>query len=119
MIKKIACLGMVGLCLLIFLEPDGTAFAHVFLKSAQPPPDEVLAQAPTQVMLTFSGPIKIAGSQITVMDASGQHFETGNLTLDPASFTLMTIALKALPDGIYTVTYTAISDTDGHETVDN
>lgn len=118
-LKKLCYIGLLGVCLVAVLNTQRVVWAHVFLKSAKPEPDLVVAQAPSQVVLVFSGDLAMTGNQITVTDASGNHFETGSAVVNPDDHTTVSIGLKPLSSGVYTVNYQVTSSADGHETSDN
>src|SRR5579859_6955796 len=101
------------------LIPTTSVSAHVFLKSAQPAADQVLAQPPARVILTFSGDLDSRGSTLTVVDGSGTQVDLGNVAVDAQNRAILTVSLKALTSGVYQVRYTAVSAADGHATVGN
>jgi copper transport protein len=113
--KKIAFL------VLIFLALCGIGampvLAHALLLRSIPEANAVLDRAPAQVELFFSEAVDPAFSTIKVLDVNGQPVDNGDTQVDPADATHLTVSLRSLPDGIYTVSWKALSATDGHVTL--
>jgi copper transport protein len=88
------------------------ATAHALLVSSQPTDRAALAEAPTEVVLTFTEPVTVPTGGLRVLDADAQRVDLGTIaTGDP---TRVAVALPPeLPDGGYVVTYRVIS-TDSH-----
>ncbi len=95
----------------------GSALAHALLVRSNPEANATLDRAPAQVDLFFSETVDPAFSTIKVLDANGQAVDNGDPRVDPADATHLTVSLRSLPDGIYTVSWKALSATDGHVTV--
>lgn len=92
------------------------AYAHAIFVRSNPAPNAVLAQSPAQVEIYFSETIQPGLSSISVYDSSSLVMDLGDVRVDPSNATRMTVSLRSLPDGIYTVTWKVISATDGHFT---
>ncbi len=92
------------------------AYAHAVFLRSNPAPNAVLAQSPAQVVIYFSETIQPGLSSISVYDSGGLVMDLGDVRVDPSDATRMTVSLRSLADGIYTVTWKAISATDGHFT---
>lgn len=90
--------------------------AHAVLLRSNPPANSGLLQAPVQVELFFSEPLEPALSSIQVFNSNSQLVDAGDVRVDPADPTRMTVTLHALSDGVYTVTWKALSTVDGHQT---
>lgn len=93
------------------------ASAHVVLQGAEPPVDSSVPTAPAQVMVLMSGEVSEAGSTLTVTGPDGQPADAGDGGLDLNSLnrdTLTVTLLPSLPNGLYTVNYSA-APADGHE----
>src|SRR5712691_12177680 len=84
-----------------FLVP-GSALAHAYLDHADPPPGSTLAQAPTQLRLTFSERVDSAFSQLHVLNARRDTVDRGDgaaATDDPRA---MVVSIQpGLADGVY------------------
>ena len=95
----------------------GAALAHANLASSDPAEGAALDSAPSKVTLTFTEPPDPQLSTIEVLNAAGSEVQSGAVrpvSGDPSS---LQVALPGdLPDGVYTVSWSVISTTDGHPT---
>jgi copper transport protein len=91
------------------------ASAHALLVRSNPAANAVLEQAPAQVELYFSEPLEPKLSSISVVDSNLLIVDAGDVRVDSADATRMTVTLHALPDGVYTVSWKALSAIDGHQ----
>ncbi len=94
------------------------AAAHAHLLTARPAAGSIVATAPKTLDLAYSEAIEPALTNVIVTDKTGAHFETGVLRPDPADARNVSVGLKPLPRGTYTVTWRAVS-TDTHKTQGN
>jgi methionine-rich copper-binding protein CopC len=96
----------------------GTALAHAKLVSSDPAAGAKLTAAPAKITLVFSEEIseKESESNFTVADESGAAVGTGKLDTTDLDHKTLSGALKAgLGDGVYTVTWAAVTPyDDGH-----
>ncbi|HXZ10557.1 MAG TPA: copper resistance protein CopC [Paraburkholderia sp.] len=92
----------------------GAAFAHVFPQKQEPGAGASVA-APSQVKITFDGPLEPAFSSLTVTDAAGKQVSTAKSAVDASQPDVITVALPALQAGHYTVHWVAVAS-DGHRT---
>ena len=90
--------------------------AHALLLRSNPEANAILAQPPVQVELFFSESLQAGTSTIKVYDSNGLIVDVGDVRVDPADSTRMTVSLRALVNGVYTVTWKAVSSIDGHQT---
>ena len=93
------------------------ALAHAEFLRANPEPNAVLAAAPAQVEIYFSEAIEQTFSRISVYDVSGAAVDGGDGRVDPVDPTRLTVSLRSLPQGVYTVSWQALSAVDGHVTL--
>jgi len=91
--------------------------AHALLLRSIPEANAVLNRAPAQVELFFSEAVDPAFSTIKVLDTNGQSVDNDDTQVDPADAAHLTVSLRSLPDGIYTVSWKALSATDSHVTL--
>ena len=91
--------------------------AHALLVRSTPTANAVLAQPPVQVELFFSESVEEKLSSIKVYDTNGGEVDVGDVRVDLSDPTRMTVSLRSLSDGVYTVTWKAVSAIDGHQTV--
>ncbi|HEY3344410.1 MAG TPA: copper resistance protein CopC [Anaerolineaceae bacterium] len=115
MIKKIRWLvaGVVAVMLFSTAQP---AFAHSELTHSTPEANAHLNRAPAQVELVFSEAVDPNFSRIEVLNSQGGKADNGDSRVDPANPTRLTVSLRSLPDGVYTVAWKALSAVDGHLT---
>jgi copper transport protein len=113
--KKVASLiTIAALAALLFWLPARAASAHAQLARAEPPPNAVLDRPPQRVVIWFTEPLEPQFSSIQVLDAQGQRVDNGDSIVDRNDPTAMSVTLKPLPDGTYTVAWRNISAVDGH-----
>ena len=91
------------------------ASAHALLVRSTPAANAVLAQPPVQVEIFFSEPVEAGVSSIRVFDSNNLSVDAGDVRVDPSDPARLTVTLHALSDGVYTVTWTAVSSIDGHQ----
>lgn len=91
-------------------------YAHALLVRSNPAANADLPAAPAQVELYFSEAVESGLSTISVLDSNGKAVDLGDARVDPTDPTRMTVSLGSLQDGVYTVSWKAISATDGHLT---
>lgn len=93
----------------------GGVLAHeVEPVSASPASGENLAQAPTQVQLTFPEELTESGSTLQVFNEAGAQVDLGNggVDLDDPEHASLVVKLGDLPQGVYLVKW-VITLTDG------
>jgi copper resistance protein C len=93
------------------------AWAHAFLKTANPAVGSVVSQPPGKVVINFTESVEPLFSSIVVQNAAGLRVDTGNVHLDGGD-THLAVGLKPLPPGEYKVTWHATA-TDTHKTEGN
>lgn len=109
--------GVLGwlLLLAVWLLPAAPAQAHAYLLESTPSNGETIAQSPAAVVVQLSGGVTLPDSDRTgrVLDSEGNRVDAGGVELS-ADRTQLTIPLQPdLPDGVYIVSWTVISD-DSH-----
>ena len=110
--KRLALL----LLLAVLLLTAQTALAHALLLRSIPEANAAVDRAPAQVELLFSESLDGSFSKITVLDSTGKTVDNGDSRVDPADLTRMTVSLPSLPDGVFTVSWKALSAVDRHVT---
>jgi LPXTG-motif cell wall-anchored protein len=109
---------MLALALVLSLGLLTVASAHAELVSSDPAAGANLTAAPSKVTLVFSEEIsdKASESNFAVTDESGATVGTGKLDTTDLDHKTLSGALKGgLGDGVYTVTWQAVTpDDDGH-----
>lgn len=92
-----------------------TASAHAHLQTAAPPVGSTVVTAPTQVTITFSEPVELHFSTVSVRDASGARLDDGPLRAADGEGNRLVIGLKPLPPGEYHVEW-HVTSVDTHKT---
>jgi methionine-rich copper-binding protein CopC len=89
--------------------------AHAFLDHADPAVGSTVPASPTVIHLWFTQELEPAFSWVTVSDRSGASVSDGAATIDPNNKSELTVKLKPLAAGTYTVKWHALS-VDTHTT---
>jgi copper transport protein len=103
--------------IIVLLAVAAPALAHAVLLRSNPAANAALDQPPVQVELWFSEPVEPAFTEIRVFNSNGVRVDDGATRLDPADATHARVGLRVLGDGIYTVSWKALSTVDGHVTL--
>jgi copper transport protein len=103
-----------GLCATWLVTSAPTAGAHASLRSSDPADGAIVDVAPTAVVLTFTEPPDPKLTVVHILDSSGTQVETGPPQAVPGRRFEIREALGTLPDGVYTVAWRTVSETDGH-----
>ncbi|MEO8394110.1 MAG: copper resistance CopC family protein, partial [Chloroflexota bacterium] len=107
------------LLLLLFLSVligVSPVWAHANLLRSDPTPSATLDSAPQTISLWFTEAVEPNFSRILLLDASGSTVSTPSIAVDPGDLKHLTLTPGSLPDGVYTVSWRAISAADGHAT---
>ena len=93
----------------------GSAEAHANYLRSNPAADARLVRPPSEIRVEFSEPPDPRGSELQVLDTGGKRHDKGDVAPsgDPNG---LRVSVEALPDGGYTVAWTALSAVDGHIT---
>ena len=89
-------------------------WAHANLLRAVPEPSAVLQQSPAHVTLWFSERIAPDFSTIQVLDAQGRRMDNDDNAVAQEDATALTVTLRSVPHGLYTVAWKNVSMIDGH-----
>ena len=104
-----------ALALAATLTSTSPLLAHAFLDHSDPAVGSTVPTAPAVMHLWFTQELEPAFSSVTVSDQSGATVSDGSATIDPSSPSEMTVKLKQLPPGTYTVKWHVLS-VDTHTT---
>ena len=86
------------------------AWAHSTLDHSEPKDQSVLKQAPHEIRMWFTEPIKAKLSTIEVRDAEGKQVDQRNLIADEKDPALVRLSLiSELAPGTYKVTWSAVA----------
>lgn len=94
------------------LGGPSSAFAHAYLERSIPPANAATAQSPTQVVLRFTEPVDPSFSSVQITSAAGTAIPVQ--TMASADGRVLTAAVEALPEGVYTIRWRVLSAIDGH-----
>jgi copper resistance protein C len=89
------------------------AFAHAYLEKAVPAQRATLFASPERVQLWFNERLEAAFCSLTVTDASNNKVDQGDVRVAPDNPKLLSVGLKPLTPGVYTVKFRVLS-VDGH-----
>lgn len=93
------------------------AAAHALFVSSDPAPCAILPSPPTQVFVTLSERIQAGpDTWIRVTNVTGARFENGTASVLASDAYTMSVRLKVLLPGVYTVAWGAISADETHFT---
>lgn len=93
----------------------GAAFAHAYPQKESPAKGATLATAPTTLWIEFDDELEPAFTGVKVVDAKGHRVDQGKATVSTTDARHLSIGLKPLAPGKYTVIWHA-TDTDTHKT---
>jgi methionine-rich copper-binding protein CopC len=110
-------LTIAGALLLVLPMSAGMAHAHALLDHAEPRVGNTV-KSPRMVSLWFTQNLESTFSDIQVLDASGARVNTGRAVVDANDRKLLSVPVKALPAGKYTVKWHVLS-VDTHTTEGN
>jgi copper transport protein len=109
--RSVACLALaLGGALWL---PQGVA-GHALLIASTPAAGATLSEPPTEVSLTFGEAPDPKLTTVRVLDASGNDQADGPVVPVAGEPDQLTVRLKPLPDGVFTVAWRTVSSVDGH-----
>jgi methionine-rich copper-binding protein CopC len=91
------------------------AFAHAYPQTESPAKGSTIKTAPAALWIEFDDELEPKFTGVKVTDAMGMVMSEGPATVSATDSHHLSIALKPLPPGQYTVTWHA-TDTDTHKT---
>lgn len=104
-----------GLLAALLFGAAQLAYAHAHPTHQAPAADATVALTQDSVALDFYDALEPAFSSIQVTDAHGQSVTAAPAAVDPRDTKHMSVALKPLAPGVYTVKWTAVA-ADTHRT---
>jgi copper transport protein len=96
---------LVLVSLLALASPAG---AHAALESSEPGAEAVLEEAPGEVLLRFTEPVRAGEGALRVFDGNGDRVDEGDVSRRDGDRTLA-VALPDLGDGAYVATWRVVS----------
>ena len=91
------------------------AFAHAFLKSAEPSVGAVVAAPPAQLLLTYTEGLEVPFCTVTVAGPDGAQVQTAKPQPVPGHENELAVPVHITSPGKYVVTWHALSQ-DTHKT---
>ena len=91
------------------------AYAHAFLKSAEPGVGSVVSAPPAQLLLTYTEELAVPFCTVTIKGPDGAEVQTAKPQPMPGHEDEMSVPLHITAPGKYTVTWHALSQ-DTHKT---
>lgn len=88
--------------------------AHGVPVSTSPAANAILERSPPQIEIFFSEALETGYSSITVLDGAGAELPRAIARVDTANPARMTLRLRSMQPGVYTVVWQALSAVDGH-----
>jgi len=104
------------LILILALGLAVPVLAHGELQRSVPEANAILDRPPALVELYFNEALEPSFSTIQVLDSNGVRVDGDDAQIDPGDPTRLTVSLRSLPDGVYTVAWQVLSAVDGHIT---
>jgi methionine-rich copper-binding protein CopC len=98
--------------LLTALVAPGSALAHAALEAADPAPDSTIPETPALVTAEFTDRLDPGLSSLTLAAPGGTILATGGVAPEDPEARQMVLRPPTLPEGVYTVGWTAVSDDD-------
>jgi len=89
--------------------------AHSVLVRSDPAANAKLPQSPKVISIYFSEPLEAKFSKAKVVDTNGAAHDEGDSRVDAAVATHLTLDVKSLQPGFYSVLWTTVSKVDGHK----
>ncbi|HEY2800530.1 MAG TPA: copper resistance CopC family protein [Chthoniobacterales bacterium] len=87
-----------------------SASGHSTLERSEPKDGAVLKQAPNEIMMWFTEPLRVQLSTIDIRDSSGKQVDRGDLHADKKQPTLLHLSLlPPLGPGTYKVSWNAVA----------
>jgi copper transport protein len=107
-----ALAGLIGIAAALGLPL--IASAHALAQTSDPAPGATLGSSPAAVTITFGETPDASLSMITVVDTTGSSWTAGASAPVSGKPDELSVPLKHLPNGVYTVTWRTVSAVDGH-----
>jgi copper transport protein len=91
-------------------------WAHAGLRTANPAPGATLGDSPKVLQLSFWEKPELSLSVVRVHDTAGRAYQLGPPEAVPGAPLTLSVGVKPLERGVYTVSWRIISGVDGHAT---
>lgn len=94
----------------------GRAAAHAELARSEPAANTSLPESPKVIKLWFTEDTEPSFTEARITDTDGRRVDAGDSRLNPSDHKELTLSAGELPQGTYTVIWSALSSVDGHVT---
>ena len=112
---KLPVLSFLLLTLIVLLvATPASVEAHANYVESDPAANSVLEDSPERVTIRFTEPLEPDLSEIQVFDTQGVRVDEGDSAVDPSDPLVMSVSVRSLADGTYTVAWKNVSTVDGH-----
>ncbi|MGI0008585.1 MAG: virginiamycin B lyase family protein [Nitrosopumilaceae archaeon] len=91
----------------------GSAYAHPFIVTTEPPRSSNISVGTTQVIIRYSETVEVEFSTIKILGSTGNQVDNKDTKYFDAENSLI-VTTKPLNDGVYTITSKVLSKVDGH-----
>ena len=98
----------------LLMQAPAAVEAHANYAESDPAANSVVDASPERVTIRFTEPLEPALSEIEVYDFQGDRVDRGDSAVDPSDPLVMSVSVKELADGTYTVAWKNVSTVDGH-----
>jgi copper transport protein len=98
----------------VLMGAPAPAYAHADLQQAEPAAGAAVPAPPSALRLRFSEPLDRSATRVEVLDERGTRVDSQDETIGPPNDRLLTVDLAGLGEGVYTVRWWSLSQTDGH-----
>ncbi len=102
---------------LLLFVPVAAVSAHALFLRSNPAPNELLDTAPALVEIWVTEPVELGFTEVKVISISGERVDVDDTQVNPDDPLHITVGLRSLADGVYTVSWQALSVVDGHITL--
>lgn len=96
--------------------PLQETFGHAFVTSSNPSSFQSVITSPSKVDVFFSEPVDLRYSKLNVLDQDGKQVDNRDVHYLNGEQSALLVTVPQLKDGVYTVSSTVLSQTDGHVT---
>ena len=105
---------LLGTLPLLTLTAPSAVSAHALPVASVPAPGAVLQEPPTSVVIWFNEAPDPALSSIQILDTGGGHHEVGHAVSSPSAPRVLSVKVRDMSKGTYTVAWLTVSASDGH-----
>ena len=98
----------------LLMQAPAAVEAHANYAESDPAANSVVDEPPERVTIRFTEPHEPSLSEIQVFDTQGIRVDEGDSEVDPSDPLVMSVSVKNLADGTYTVAWKNVSTVDGH-----